>query len=982
MKDLKFTIKDKVTSNKHLRHLRNSYKDYRSIAKYKIIKLTKKAGKQPVKESIPELSAGDIEEKYQYILRENRSLVNLEEFGSDAPLVSIIILNRDGLIHLEKLFRNFQENIEYPNYEIIVVDNASTDDSVIFLEELPLKVKIIKNTENRSFSVANNQAAEEARGEFLLLLNNDVEPTYGWLNQMMQAALRSGDVGVVGAKLVYPYQEKHPFPFKIQHMGIAYHEEDGFIKPYNLGEGLEPFDPESNEEQVRAGVTAACMMVRKELYQDVGGLDEGYLYGYEDVDFCLKLYREGYKSIYCPEALLFHHEFGTQKGENRRDIRDRRIKNRKLLSQKWGRWLPKQFLYDKLNNQRVFCERPLKVAMVVSETGEDASAGDYFTASELGECFLKLGWEVTYLSRIGPGNWYYVPGDVDVLISLLEVYDPGKIRCDNKLLIKIAWARNWFERWFNNPSIKKFDLIFASSTTACNFITEKTGKKTFLLPIATNPERFNDSISAREEYQSDYTFTGSYWDDPRDIIEMLDPYSLPYTFKLYGKNWEVFEKFKKYYQGFLNYSNLPEVYASTKIVIDDVNRGAKSFGSVNSRVFDALATGTLVVTNGAVGAEETFQGLLPVWNSAEELHSLIEYYLENDAVRKKKVHQLQEFVLENHTYQNRAGTFKEVLEQEYVFKRKITIKIPAPKWKVVQEWGDYHLAVGLKKELEMKNCEVLLQVLPEWDSGDGDCDAVIVLRGLSKYTPKKQHFNIMWNISHPDNVEIEEYNLYDQVFVASDYWAGEIMKSTSVPVEPLLQCTDPELFYSEPTGEYQNELLFVGNSRKVFRKILKDLLPTDKDLAVYGTHWKKFINQKHIKGEHIPHPELRKAYSSCKILLNDHWHDMRGKGFISNRIYDGFAAGAFIISDDVHGAGDVFGDALVTYNSREELNSLVDHYLEDESERAQKANNGQDIVLNYHTFQIRVKRILEVIPQVKKLDADEVTANVSPENSI
>lgn len=969
MKDLKFTIKDKLTSNKYLRHLRNSYKDYRSIAKYKIINLTNRPEKHPVKETILELSAEEIEEKYQYILKENRSLVKLKEFGSHAPLVSIMILNRDGLNHLKKLFRNFRENIEYPNYEIIVVDNASTDDSVNFLEELPFKVKIIKNKENRSFSEANNQAAGKSRGEFLLLLNNDVEPTYGWLNQMMQAALRSDEVGAVGAKLVYPYQDRHPHPFKIQHTGIAFRDEDGFIKPYNLGEGLEPFDPGSNKEQVRAGVTAACMLVRKDLYQEVGGLDGGYLYGYEDVDFCLKLYREGYKSIYCPEALLFHHEFGTQKGEKRREIRDRRIKNRKLLRQKWGRWLRKQLLYDKLNNQGVFSEQPLKVSLVVSETGEDASAGDYFTASELCESFLNFGWEVTYISRAGSGNWYYIPGDVDVLISFLEVYDPGKIRCSNELLIKVAWARNWFERWVNNPSIKKFDLIFATSTTACNFITGKTGMKTFLLPIATNPDKFNDSIMALEEYKSDYTFTGSYWDDPRDIIDMLDPDSLPYTFKLYGKNWEAFEKFKKYYQGFLNYSNLSQVYASTRIVIDDVNRGAKDFGSVNSRVYDALASGALVLTNGAVGAEETFHGMLPVWRSREELHDLIEYYLENEGARREKVRDLQEFVLNNHTYQNRAKTFKEVLEQEYVFQRKIAIKIPVPKWKVVQEWGDYHLALGLKKELERKNCEVLLQILPEWNKGEGDCDVVIVLRGLSRYTPKKGHFNIMWNISHPDKVEIEEYNRYDHVFIASEHWAFEIAEKTRVPTESLLQCTDPELFYNDPTGKYHDDLLFVGNSRKVFRKILKDLLPTDKDLAVYGTHWKSFIKESYVKGDHIPNQELREAYSSCKILLNDHWDDMREKGFISNRIFDGFASGAFIISDHVRGGGDVFKDALVTYDNPEQLHSLVDQYLEDEDQRVQKASKGQSIVLDQHTFQIRVERILEVIPGVKKLDS-------------
>lgn len=958
-KDFKFIIRDKIVSNKYLRNLRNNYHDYRSLAKHK---LSTWRNKKKVKEEEPVLvlSEEEINKRYQYILDENKQLLDLKDFGADSPLVSLVILNRNGLPHLKRLFKDFRENIQYPNYEIIVVDNHSTDDSINFLKHLHLPVTVIENYENRSFSEANNQAVEKAKGKLVLLLNNDIIPTYGWLNQMMQVALRE-DVGVVGAKLVYPYITGHPNSFKIQHSGVVFREEDGFIKPYNLGEGQDPFTPKYNMEQVRAGLTAAALLVKKDLYLEIGGLDESYHYGYDDVDFCLKLNKRGYKNIYCPQALLFHYEFGTQKEDEKRKIKKRRKRNRELLRQRWDKWLRKQLLYDKLNNLRIFSEHPLKVALVVTEVGEDASAGDYFTASELGNCLKDFGWQINYQMRRGPGNWYHIPDDVDVVMSFLEAYDPGKITCRNKSLIKIAWARNWFERWINNPSLKKYDLILASSTTACNFITEKTGMKTFLLPIATNPERFNNSVKPRKEFESDYTFTGSYWDDPRDIIEMLDPDSIPYSFKLYGKNWETFDKFKNYYQGFLNYQDMPEVYASTKIVIDDVNRGAKNFGSVNSRVYDALSSGALVVTNGTVGAEETFKGLLPVWSSSEELHGLIEYYLENEDARMEKVKKLQEFILKNHIYQNRAGTFKEVLEQEYILKIRITIKIPAPKWRVVQKWGDYHLALGLKKELERKNCKVILQILPEWNKGDGDCDAVIVLRGLSFYQPRKEHINIMWNISHPDKVGVEEYNLYDHVFIASDYWADVVNREVQVPVEPLLQCTDPEIFFPDLKDEYINDLLFVGNSRMVFRKILKDLLPTDKDLAVYGKNWKRYIRWKYIKGTYIPYTELRNAYSSCKILLNDHWDDMREKGFISNRIFDGFASGAFILSDDIRGAENVLQDALVTYTTREELHSLIDRYLEDDEERNLKAMVGRDIVLNKHTFQVRVQRILEVI---------------------
>ena len=104
----------------------------------------------------------------------------------------------------------------------------------------------------------------------------------------------------------------------------------------------------------------------------------------------------------------------------------------------------------------------------------------------------------------------------------------------------------------------------------------------------------------------------------------------------------------------------------------------------------------------------------------------------------------------------------------------------------------------------------------------------------------------MWNISHPDEVTIEEYNQYQHVFIASEYWTEEIAKKVDVPVDALLQCTDPELFYPDTDDNYKHDLLFVGNSRKVYRKILKDLLPTDQDLAVYGTNWRVY-SDKYIK---------------------------------------------------------------------------------------------------------------------------------------
>lgn len=316
-----------------------------------------------------------------------------------------------------------------------------------------------------------------------------------------------------------------------------------------------------------------------------------------------------------------------------------------------------------------------------------------------------------------------------------------------------------------------------------------------------------------------------------------------------------------------------------------------------------------------------------------------------------------------------------------IFKTKIAIKLPIPKWNETHHWGDYHFGTALKREFERKGYEVLIQTLSEWYNGeDDDCDVVIVLRGLTKYNPKKQHFNIMWNISHPDLVTLDEYNQYDHVFIASQFWAETINKKVKVPVDTLLQCTDPKLFYPEYNSDYDHELLFVGMYRPGNRKIIEDIIPTDKDLAVYGPNWQySTLDKKNWINDYIQNTELRKAYSSCKILLNDHWKDMKEKGFISNRLFDGFASGAFIISDNVKGASDIFGDLLVTYDSPEELKNLVDNYLENEDKRNEQAKMGMKLVNTYHTYHNRVEDILKIIKSNITPKIDFKYSNLDPE---
>ncbi|MBQ9042214.1 MAG: glycosyltransferase [Eggerthellaceae bacterium] len=292
--------------------------------------------------------------------------------------------------------------------------------------------------------------------------------------------------------------------------------------------------------------------------------------------------------------------------------------------------------------------------------------------------------------------------------------------------------------------------------------------------------------------------------------------------------------------------------------------------------------------------------------------------------------------------------------------RKILLVTPCDSWDNIESWGDYHFAIALKKQFERHGYEAVIRITPEWyEPFDGKY--ILALQGLFHYVPSAMHTSIMWNISHPDDFAMCEYDRYDKVFVASRVWAEHIKPLAHSPVEVMLQCTDPELFANDAEHQDVFELLFVGNTRGVFREAVQWLLPTTHRLDLFGKGWEEHVDPAYIKGEVIPNRWLNRAYSSCAILLNDHWADMRRLGFVSNRIFDGLASGAFILTDSVAGFEDELAEYTVVYHSEEELRNAVEYYLAHEDERRAIARKGQQVVLEKHTFEKRVETFLEFI---------------------
>jgi len=257
------------------------------------------------------------------------------------PLVSIIIPVFNKLDLTRGCVRSILQNTQYPNYEILFIDNGSSDATRAYLENIvkeEKRIRCIFNQRNAGFAIANNQGAEEAGGEYILFLNNDTEVQPGWLCALVDVAEDNPAVGAVGSKLLYP-------DGTLQHAGVVLVEDrqhgDPLLATHNFYK--EAGDkPEANRLKTYQALSAACLLLRKELFAKLGGFDPGYWNGYEDVDLCFRIAREGYKLVYQPESVVLHYE--SQSGEERWKKVNQNIKR---LHQKWLGTIQPDLIVDK-----------------------------------------------------------------------------------------------------------------------------------------------------------------------------------------------------------------------------------------------------------------------------------------------------------------------------------------------------------------------------------------------------------------------------------------------------------------------------------------------------------------------------------------------------------------------------------------------------------------------------------------------------------
>jgi GT2 family glycosyltransferase len=257
--------------------------------------------------------------------------------------VSIIIPTRDGLALLKQCLDSIFAHTLYQNFEIIIVDNGSVrPETLKYFDEVSQRpnVRVLRDELPFNFSALNNRAARVATGEFLCLLNNDIEViSPDWLNEMVSLA-NLPHAGAVGACLWYPNDALQHGGVVLGLGGIAGHMH------HMMQRGHYGYFGRAVAMQNLSAVTAACLVVKKSVYDEVGGLEEELAVAFNDVDFCMKLLKAGYRNIWTPYAELYHHESATRGSDHDPVKYERFVSEIRRMEARWEGWFERDPAYN------------------------------------------------------------------------------------------------------------------------------------------------------------------------------------------------------------------------------------------------------------------------------------------------------------------------------------------------------------------------------------------------------------------------------------------------------------------------------------------------------------------------------------------------------------------------------------------------------------------------------------------------------------
>lgn len=286
------------------------------------------AGRRAVEEHLARMRKdGEV-----HVLKDGRYRV-VRRLPQDAPHVSIVVPTRDRLELLRPCIESILERTRYPSFDVVIVDNGSTDpETLAWLRQMDQRsnVSVLPHPAPFNFSELVNRGVAHSRGELVCLLNNDVEAIDAdWLREMASHAVRP-KIGVVGAMLYYPDDT-------IQHAGVILGV--GGVAGHShmrLRRGSDGYVSRARVVQNLTAVTGACMMFRREVFDEAGGFDEQLAVAFNDIDFCMRVHARGFFNLWTPFAELYHHESASRGPEDTPAKQARFALESQYMKRRWG----------------------------------------------------------------------------------------------------------------------------------------------------------------------------------------------------------------------------------------------------------------------------------------------------------------------------------------------------------------------------------------------------------------------------------------------------------------------------------------------------------------------------------------------------------------------------------------------------------------------------------------------------------------------
>ena len=656
---------------------------------------------------------------------------------ADAPapgLVSAIVLNRNGAALLEALFASIAQHVR-TSLEVVLVDHASSDDSLAVAARWQgkLDIRVEARTANHSFSASNNLGARLARGQHVLFLNNDIELTHDPLPAMLRALAAPG-VAAVGVRLAEPVVQPDGTPRPVlHHDGIGFRLLHGgeygrsIWLPYEVDS--EAADPSQGPGMVPAA-TAAMLMMRREGFTRLGGFDEGFDYGLEDVDLCLRIGRHLGTLVVARDTVAIHQRSATRKLRFAAALADpvqaaaapRELVNRHHFLRRQAAWLKRRLRQAALNNEAGWREQRFRFGFALGDTAEDSEIA-HALAAAMAE---STGWDAALL------RWdeHDLRG-LDALLALHPSTVPRRMVNATPGLLTIAWVRDRVEGWLAAGRLADYDLVFAASAKLATALSTATGLTVGLLPLAMDANHFIP-LPTSPAPDTDLLFPGDGKAGWQHLPALLRAVPGIHT-TILGEGWPT----EAPWRGSLAWRDRPTAYASARLVLDLAEPGG--WEVLSSRVFEAAAVGTLVLAD-SPGAATLLPGLLPSFANDAELPALALHFLADVAARAKAAARLRTEVLAGHTYHHRAATLAAAIHQAAA-RLRFGIKLSG---EVTAE------AQALVQALRRQGQAARLDPAGTWQDGIGAGDDVsLVLGDAPGFLPDLRGLNLRWPFGAP-----------------------------------------------------------------------------------------------------------------------------------------------------------------------------------------------------------------------------------------